>query len=114
VYLTSGIPDDLSKESEVFITGTIERGRNLDSGALGWQLRMRDGTVAQAVETQNFLQKQDEAAQDSKVAALQKPNKPGRTFCGQGVYQGMIGKDPDHPDKSIPLFSILFAMDRDS
>jgi hypothetical protein len=114
VYLTSGVPDDLSKESEVFITGTIERGRNLDSGALGWQLRMRDGTVAQAVETQNFLQKQDAAAQDSKVAALQKPNKPGRTFCGQGVYQGMIGKDPDHPDKSIPLFSMLFAMDRDS
>jgi len=114
VYLTSGVPDDLSKDSEVFITGKIERGSNLGEGAVGWHLRMRDGTVVQAVEMQNFVQKQEQAAEGSKVTALQKPNRPGRAFCGHGVYQGSIGKDPDHPDKSIPLVSILFAMDRDS
>jgi hypothetical protein len=114
VYLTAGVPDHLPKDAEVFITGTIERGNNLGEGALGWHLRMRDGTVVQAVEMQNFLLKQEQAAQDTKVVALQKPNKPGRTFCGQGVYQGVVGKDPDHPDKSIPLVSILFAMDRES
>ncbi|MFL6603738.1 MAG: hypothetical protein ACJ8R9_20765 [Steroidobacteraceae bacterium] len=114
VYLTSGVPDDLPKDAEVFIAATIEQGRNLGSGALGWLLRMRDGTAVQAVEMQNFLQKQDEGAQDTKAVALQKPNKPGRAFCGHGVYQGKVGKDPDHPDKSIPLISILFAMDRES
>jgi hypothetical protein len=114
VYLTSGIPDDLPKDSEVFITGTIEQGKSLGSGTLGWQLRMRDGTVAQAIEMQNFLEKQEQAAQDGKWVALERPNKPGRAFCGQGVYQGVMGKDPDHPEKPIPLVSILFAMDRDS
>jgi hypothetical protein len=114
VYLTSGMPADLPKDSEVFITGTIQKGTNLGSGALGWHLRMTDGTVVQAVEMQNFLAKQEQAAQDGKSVALQKPNKPGRTLCAQGVYQGSVGKDPDHPQQSIPLISILFAMDRDS
>jgi hypothetical protein len=63
---------------------------------------------------QNFLEKEEQAAQDGKRVALEKPNKPGRAFCGQGVYQGVAGKDPDHPEKPIPLVSILFAMDRES
>jgi hypothetical protein len=114
VYLTSGVPDDLPKDSEVFITGTIEQGKSLGSGTLGWRLRMRDGTVVQAIEMQDFLEKQEQAAQDGKWVALERPNKPGRAFCGQGVYQGVMGKDPDHPEKPIPLVSILFAMDRES
>jgi hypothetical protein len=114
VYLTSGFPGDLAKDSEVFIIGTIEQGKSLGSGAQGWQLRMRDGTVVQAIEMQNFLEKQEVAAQDQKSVALEKPNKPGRVFCGQGVYQGVAGKDPDHPEKPIPLVSVLFAMDRES
>jgi hypothetical protein len=114
VYLTSGVPNNLAKDSEVFIIGTIEQGKSLGSGTQGWLLRMRDGTVVQAIEMQNFLEKEEQAAQDGKPVALEKPNKPGRAFCGQGVYQGMMGKDPDHADKPIPLVSILFAMDRDS
>jgi hypothetical protein len=114
VYLTSGFPGDLPKDSEVFITGTIEQGKSLGSGAQGWQVRMRDGTMVQAIEMQNFLEKEEEAAQDRKTVALEKPNKPGRVFCGQGVYQGVNGTDPDHPEKPIPLVSILFAMDRES
>jgi hypothetical protein len=114
VYLTSGVPGDLAKDSEVFIIGTIEQGKSLGSGAQGWQVRMRDGTVVQAIEMQNFLEKEEEAAQDRKSVALEKPNKPGRVFCGEGVYQGVAGKDPGHPEKPIPLVSILFAMDRES
>jgi hypothetical protein len=114
VYLTSTVPGDLPKDSEVFVTGTIEKGDTLTSGALGWHLRMRDGTVVQAVEMQSFLQKQEQAAQDGKGVALEKPYKPGRTFCGQGVYQGVLGKDPNDSQKQIPLISMLFAMDRDS
>ncbi|MDB6158787.1 MAG: hypothetical protein JWO04_2493 [Gammaproteobacteria bacterium] len=114
VYLTSGVPNELAKDSEVFIIGTIEQGKSLGSGTQGWLLRMRDGTVVQAIEMQNFLEKEEQAAQDGKRVALEKPNKPGRVFCGQGVYQGIMGKDPDHPEKPIPLVSILFAMDRES
>ena len=114
VYLTSGVPSDLAKDSEVFIIGTIEQGKSLGSGTQGWLLRMRDGTVVQAIEMQNFLEKEEQAAQDGKPVALEKPNKPGRVFCGQGVYQGTMGKDPDHPEKPIPLVSVLFAMDRES
>ncbi|HEV7443556.1 MAG TPA: hypothetical protein VGO18_13260 [Steroidobacteraceae bacterium] len=114
VYLTSGVPNELAKDSEVFIIGTIEQGKSLGSGTQGWLLRMRDGTVVQAIEMQNFLEKEEQAAQDGKRVALEKPNKPGRAFCGQGVYQGVAGKDPDHPEKPIPLVSILFAMDRES
>jgi hypothetical protein len=113
VYLTAGVPEDLPKDSEVFITGTIEKASSLGSGALAWHLRMSDGTLAQVVEMQNFLQKQEQAAQDGKWVALDKPNKPGRVFCGQGVYQGVFGRDPEHPETPIPLISLLFAMDRE-
>jgi hypothetical protein len=113
VYLTSTVPADLPKDTEVFITARIERGDNLSSGALGWHLRMQDGTAVQAIEMQSFLEKQEQVAQDRKFIALQKPNKAGRTFCAQGVYQGAVGKDSDAPGKEIPLVSILFAMDRE-
>jgi len=114
LYLTSTVPGDLPKDSEVFVTGTIERGDTLSAGALAWHLRMRDGTVVQAVEMQNYVQKEEQAPQDGKAVALQKPNKPGRAFCGHGVYQGVLGRDPLDSQKQIPLISMLFAMDRDS
>jgi hypothetical protein len=115
VYLTAGIPADLPKDSEVFITGKIEIWDPLTAGGAGWHLRMQDGTAAQAIETVNFWEKQEQDSQDSqdkKRVAFLKPNKPGRAFCGQAVYQGLAGKDPGQ-DKPIPLFSVLFAMDRD-
>ena len=114
VYLTSAVPGDLPKDAEVFVAGTIEKANNLTSGALGWQVRLRDGTQVLAVETQNFLEKQQQLAQDGKWVALQKPDTAGRAFCGQGVYQGMGAKDPKDPQQQIPLISILFGMDRDS
>jgi hypothetical protein len=114
VYLTSAVPGDLPKDSEVFVAGTIEKANNLTSGALGWQVRLRDGTQVLAVETQNFLEKQQQLAQDGKWVALQKPDTAGRAFCGQGVYQGRGAKDPKDPQQQIPLISILFGMDRDS
>lgn len=113
VYLTSGIPAGLPKDSEVFIAGTLEKGDNMQSGAIEWYLRMKDGTVVQAIEMPNFLEKQEQAAQDSKLKALVKPNKAGRAFCGQGVYQGVAGRDPDGQEKKVPLVSVLFGMDRD-
>jgi hypothetical protein len=114
VYLTSAVPGDLPKDAEVFVAGTIEKANNLTSGALGWQVRLRDGTQVLAVETQNFLEKQQQLAQDGKWVALQKPDTAGRAFCGQGVYQGMGGKDSNDPQQQIPLISILFGMDRDT
>ncbi len=113
VYLTGGLPADLPKESEVFLRGKIQRADNLTTGGILWTLTLADGTRAQAIEAANFLEKEDQAAQESKNAALVKPNKPGRAFCGQGIYQGLLGKVPDGGDAKIPLFSMLFVMDRD-
>ena len=112
IYLQSGIPADLPKQSEVFLTARIEKGAALGAGAAGWYLRMPDGTVVQAVETANFLQKEDQSPERGKPVALEKPNKPGRAFCAQGIYQGMAGKDPDQ-HQPIPLVSVLYAMDRE-
>jgi hypothetical protein len=112
VYLTSGVPTDLPKDSEVFLTGKIEQWDPLSSGGARWHLRMRDGTVVQAIETAAFWEKQEQDSQDGKRAAFVKPNKPGRRFCGQAVYQGLAGKDPAQ-STPIPLFSVLYAMDRD-
>jgi hypothetical protein len=111
VYLTSTLPADLPKDSEVFVTARIERGQTLPSGSAGWYLRMRDGTLLQAVESANFWEKQEQDSQEGKIVALVDPNKPGRLLCGHAVYQGLIGKDPAQ-DKKIPLISVLFAMDR--
>jgi hypothetical protein len=111
IYLSSGIPADLPERSEVFITATVEDGETLPSGSARWYLRMQDGTRVQAIETESFLQKQEQTAQDGKWVALVQPNKPQRILCAQGIYEGLIGKDPEQ-DKKIPLVSVLFAMDR--
>jgi hypothetical protein len=113
VYLTSGIPADLPKDSEVFITARIGKGETLPSGAAGWSLRMKDGTMAQAIEASDYWEKEEQTSQEGKLVALVAPNKPGRAFCGQAVYQGMVGKDATVEDQKIPLFAVLFAMDRD-
>lgn len=112
VYLTSGIPADLPKDSEVFIAAKIESGDALSVGGELWYLKMADGTRVQAAEPANFWEQQAVVAQDNKLVAIVKPGKPGRAFCGQGVYQGLTGKMPDH-DTMIPQVSIMFAMDRD-
>ena len=113
VYLSQSVPADLPKDSEVFLAGKIERWDPLSAGGAGWHLRMRDGTVVQAIETASFWEKQEQDSQErGKRAAFVKPNKPGRIFCGQAVYQGLAGKDPAQ-STPIPLFSVLFAMDRD-
>jgi hypothetical protein len=113
VYLTSTVPADLPYESEVFIVGSIEKGDPLVAGGEAWLLKMHDGSLVQAAEMADRLQKQEQETQDSKTPALDKPNKPGRAFCGQAVFQGVKGKDPMQDEKKIPLFSMLFAMDRD-
>jgi hypothetical protein len=113
VYLTTTIPGDLPKDSEVFIVATIEKGDPLVAGGEAWLLKMKDGSLVQAAEMANFLEKQEQETQGGKLLALDKPNKPGRAFCGQAVYQGLNGKDPMQDEKKIPLFSMLYAMDRD-
>jgi len=113
VYLDSGLPADLPKDSEVFITAKIESGDALSTGGQVWFLRLPDGTRIEAVEPANFWEKQAVAAQDSKVTALVKPSKPGRVFCGHGVYQGNAGKEPGQ-DTKLPLLSIMYAMDRET
>jgi hypothetical protein len=111
VYVTDRIPADLPQKSEVFISGRIEKWATLQSGGAGWMLRMKDGTPLQAIEQTNFWEKQEQESQSGKVVALVKPNEPGRILCGQGVYEGMAGRDIDQ-DKKIPLFSTLYVIDR--
>jgi len=113
VYLTTTIPADLPENSEVFIVATIEKGDPLVAGGEAWLLKMKDGSLVQAAEMANFLEKQEQDTQGGKLLALDKPNKPGRAFCGQAVYQGRNGKDPMQDQKKIPLFSMLYAVDRD-
>jgi hypothetical protein len=115
VYLTETVPGDLPKESEVFISATIEKGDPLVAGGEAWILKMKDGTRVQAAETADFMQKQDQdtSGSSSKAAALDKPNKPGRAFCGQAVFEGVEGKDPNEEGKKIPLFQMLYAIDRE-
>lgn len=111
VYLGQGLPSDLDKNTEVFFTGKIDRFDPLPDGGAGWRVRMPDGAVVQAVEMASFWQKQEEA-EDTKPAALVRPNQPGRVICGQGVYQGRKGKDPGK-EEPVPVIAVLFAMDRD-
>jgi hypothetical protein len=75
-------------------------------------LRMKDGSVVQAAESADFWEKQELDSQQGKVVALDRPTKPGRAFCGQGVYQGLVGKDPKQ-NTNTPLVSMLFSMDRE-
>jgi hypothetical protein len=112
VYLTQGIPADLPKNSEVFISGTTAAFGTLPSGAAGWSLKMKDGSTAQAIETASYWEKQEQAAQaGGKIVAVVDPERPGRAFCAQGVYEGVMGKAPGQ-DGSVPLVAVLFAMDR--
>lgn len=112
VYVTDAIPAQLPKEAEVFIKGRIDRAAMLPSGSAGWLLRMSDGTTVQAVEAANFWEKQQQESQEGKVVALVKPTKPGRAFCGHGVYQGRTANDPAQ-NTQIPLVAMMFSMDRD-
>ncbi len=113
VYLKSTLPADLPKNTEVFLRATIEEGETLPSGSARWFLRMQDNTLIEAVEDAGFMEKQEQAAQESKQTALVEPNKPHRAFCAHGIYQGVAGKDPTK-DEKIPLVSVLYAMDRSS
>ncbi len=114
VYLTDTVPADLPSESEVFLRGRIEKGDPLVAGGWVWIVKMQDGTRLQAAEMQDFITKQDqETAGNSQATTLDKPSKPGRAFCGQAVFQGLKGKDPNQEDKKIPLFSMLYALDRE-
>jgi hypothetical protein len=75
---------------------------------------MRDGTVVQAAEMGDYIAKQEQETQGDKLGALNQPDKPGRVFCGHGIYQGVMGRDPGGTqDKKVPLVSMLYAMDRD-
>jgi hypothetical protein len=111
IYLSKTIPTDLPKQAEVFVSGTIERGESLPSGAWGWSLQMADGSEVQAIETAEYWEKQRQAQQDGAADAIVKPGAPGRKLCAHGVYQGLIGKSPKRGG-DIPLVSVLFALDR--
>jgi hypothetical protein len=111
-YLTEEFPADLPKNTEVFVMARIDRGQMLAAGGAGWLLHMKNGSVIQAVESTTFWEKQEQDAQQSKVAAIIKPTNPGRAFCGHGVYQGPIAKDSEG-NQNIPLISMLYSMDRD-
>jgi hypothetical protein len=114
VYLADTVPADLPADSEVFIRGTIEKGDQLVAGGWAWIVKMKDGSLLQAAEMQDFITKQDQqTAGNSKAMTLDKPGKPGRAFCGQAAFQGVRGKDPNQEDKKIPLFSMLYAIDRE-
>jgi hypothetical protein len=112
VYLESTLPADLAKNTEVFLRGTIQEGEILPSGSARWYIRMKDGTLVEAIEDAGYMDKQAQAAQEnSKQTALVSPERPHRALCAHGVYQGVAGKDPAKDDK-IPLVSVLYAMDR--
>jgi hypothetical protein len=111
-YIAEGIPADLPKETELFIVSKIDRGAALEGGGMAWMLKTKDGKRVQALEGANFWEKQEQDSQTGKQVAIVKPTKSGRSFCGQGVYQGESAKDPDQ-GSNIPLISMLFSMDRD-
>jgi len=110
VYLSSSVPADLAKQSEVFVSGKIKRGQSLSSGSSGWSLKMKDGSEVQVIEPSDYWEKQEQAQQEGGAAAIVKPYTPGRTFCGRGIYQGRIGKSLD--GQTVPLVEALFGMDR--
>jgi len=111
VYLSSSVPADLPKQSEVFISGKIKRGQSLSSGSSGWSLKMKDGSEVQVIEPSDYWEKQEQTQQEGGSASIVKPYTPGRTFCGRGIYQGPIGKSLDD-GQSVPLVEMLFGMDR--
>jgi len=74
VYVSSRVPADLAKNSEVFVTGVIEQGRALSSGGSVWAVRLKRGGEVQAVETAQFAEKQDEAQQGGGRATMVHPS----------------------------------------
>ncbi len=111
VYLSAGMPADLPKESEVFVSGVIRRGQALQAGGSVWSLKLRDGSEVQAVETAQYSVKQEEAQQGGGKATMVHPYTPGRMLCAYGVYQGDSGLALSGHGH-VPLVSVLFAMDR--
>lgn len=111
VYVSSGMPANLPKDSEVLITGVIKAGESSPSGTSVWSLRLKDGAEVQAVESVEYVQKQEEAQQGGGKSTIVRPYTPGRLLCAYGVYQGNIGMALDRHGR-VPLISVLFAMDR--
>jgi len=111
VYVSSSIPANLSKNSEVFVTGVIKAGQSLPSGGSVWSLRLKDGSEVQAVESSEYTAKQEEEQQAGGQPTMLHPYTPGRLLCAYGVYQGPIGMALDQHGH-VPLVSVLFAMDR--
>jgi hypothetical protein len=111
VYLTSGLPAGLSKDSEVVLLGVIQQGQAMSSGGSVWAVRLKDGGEVQAVETTQYAEKQEEAQQNGGSATMLHPYTHVRMLCAYGVYQGPIGLSLDQK-RHVPLVSVLFAMDR--
>lgn len=111
VYVSSSMPANLAKNAEVFITGVIKAGQTLPSGGSVWSLRLKDGSEVQAVESPEYMEKQDEAQQAGGHATMLHPYTPGRLLCAYAVYQGPIGTALSQHGH-VPLLSVLFAMDR--
>jgi hypothetical protein len=111
VYVSSAMPANLPKNSEVFVSGVIEAGRSLPSGGSIWSLKLKDGSEVQAIETAEYAQKQEEAQQSGGPATMLHPYTPKRILCAYGVYQGNIGLALDNHGH-VPLVSLFFAMDR--
>ena len=111
VYLTASMPRDLSKDSEVVLSGVIEQGQALSSGGSVWAVRLKDGSEVQAVETASYADKQEEAQQNGGSVTMVHPYTHGRVLCAYGVYQGITGLSLNQK-RRVPLVSVLFAMDR--
>lgn len=110
VYLTTRLPADLPKDSEVFLSGVVEQGQTLPSGGSAWWLKLKDESEVEAVETAGYEEKQEEAQQNGGVATILHPYTQGRMLCAHGVYEGDTGSS--RKQQHIPLISVLFAMDR--
>ena len=111
VYLSSAMPANLPKNTEVFIAGEIEQGETQPSGSSVWALKLKDGSEVQAIESTEYAQKQAEAQQDGGHPTMVRPYTHGRALCAYGIYQGASGLALDQK-QHVPLVSILFAMDR--
>ena len=111
VYVSSSMPANLAKNAEVFITGVIKAGQTLPSGGSVWSLKLKNGSEVQAVESPEYMEKQDEAQQAGGHATMLHPYTPGRLLCAYAVYQGPIGAALNQHGH-VPLLSVLFAMDR--
>lgn len=111
-YISSGVPADQPKTSEVFLTGKIKAGQSMPSGGSVWSLTLPDGSELQAIETPEYSEKQEEAQQQAGAPqTMSHPYTPGRLLCAYGVYQGDIGMALGKA-QHVPLVSVLFAMDR--